>query len=827
MSSVSSTNSSTTSSIYGTRNVISGLASGIDTETLIENAISGYETKITSLQAKKTKYEWKQDAYRSIINKLVSFNEKYTSYTSSTNLSSATFFNNATKVTTIADNSAVAAKVSATGRTSSDVEITSIDSIATAARYAVKVGDLGTWNVSTTEPSSGEFDLDGTVDVSAITGNLTLSYGGQTVSLSFGEQDVAHNAQEMADLINEKLADENITYNSGNQTTADQVIKATADGDTVKFETTGTGGNSVYIYYTSGKLSKTFDIETGTGSKSFVFDPAATTYTTTSKVDYLNQKGISISFDGTTKTVYGPTQDDFDKAVTAAKQALVDSHAAADLDEAAEQVDENAIYAELFQSKIEDKFGKDTKLRVSNGSTDGDFSFKFSFSDGGTNHTLSVSSSGGADVGFSGTVTNYVDTGNTLEQLVDFSGLTSSGTDDDGNALYDLTINGTTIQVSAQSTLSSVMSQINSSDMGVKATYSKTAQAIVLTATDTGSSGKIQITSGGLAEKMFGTVDSENLPSATSDADDADADAASSTKTTVTIRNGATFTVGQDAKVNVNVNGIDVTLNSSSNTIDIDGMSVTIKGTFSEEDGPVTFNVTADADTIVSAVKSMVEDFNTMVAEIKSAYTTMPLEDSNGDPYEPLSDDDMADMSDSAIERYEEKAKTGLLFGDSDLSSLYSGLINSINTSTAVSKALGNIGISTSYSDGTTTLTLNETTLREALDNDPDQVRDALVGTNNNGLMQSLSTVVSKYAATTGAVKGILIEKAGSTLAPTSIYSNTWQTAMDDLDDQISTWQDKMSDKVDYYTTLYTNLEVLISEMNSQSSMLSSLSGGY
>jgi flagellar hook-associated protein 2 len=185
----------------------------------------------------------------------------------------------------------------------------------------------------------------------------------------------------------------------------------------------------------------------------------------------------------------------------------------------------------------------------------------------------------------------------------------------------------------------------------------------------------------------------------------------------------------------------------------------------------------------------------------------------------------MADMSDSAIERYEEKAKTGILFGDSDLSSLYSGLINSINTATSVTKALSNIGISTSYSDGTTTLTLNETTLREALASDPDQVKTALAGTNNNGLMQSLSTVVSKYAATTGAVKGILIEKAGSTLAPTSIYSNTWQTAMDDLDDQISTWQDKMSDKVDYYTTLYTNLEVLISEMNSQSSMLSSLSG--
>jgi flagellar hook-associated protein 2 len=124
-----------------------------------------------------------------------------------------------------------------------------------------------------------------------------------------------------------------------------------------------------------------------------------------------------------------------------------------------------------------------------------------------------------------------------------------------------------------------------------------------------------------------------------------------------------------------------------------------------------------------------------------------------------------------------------------------------------------------------TTLSLNETKLREALESDPDSVRDAFTST--TGIMQSLNTVVERYAGTTGATKGVLIEKAGSTLAPTSIYSNTWQSAIDDLDDEIDDWQDKLSDKIDYYTTQFTNLETLISEMNSQSSMLSSLSGGY
>ena len=55
------------SSIYGNRNVLSGLASGMDTETMIENAVSGIKLKIQNLVKKRTKVEWQQEAYRSII----------------------------------------------------------------------------------------------------------------------------------------------------------------------------------------------------------------------------------------------------------------------------------------------------------------------------------------------------------------------------------------------------------------------------------------------------------------------------------------------------------------------------------------------------------------------------------------------------------------------------------------------------------------------------------------------------------------------------------------------------------------------------------------
>ena len=130
----SSSVGSSSSSIYGTRNVISGLASGIDTETLIENAVSGYQLKIQGLQQKRTKVEWQQEAYRSIIAKMSAFTDKYTSYMSATNLMSTAFFDSAVKVSTVG---AYADKISASGRTNSDVQILGVKQLAKAAIYTV------------------------------------------------------------------------------------------------------------------------------------------------------------------------------------------------------------------------------------------------------------------------------------------------------------------------------------------------------------------------------------------------------------------------------------------------------------------------------------------------------------------------------------------------------------------------------------------------------------------------------------------------------------------------------------------------------------------
>ena len=90
-------------------------------------------------------------------------------------------------------------------------------------------------------------------------------------------------------------------------------------------------------------------------------------------------------------------------------------------------------------------------------------------------------------------------------------------------------------------------------------------------------------------------------------------------------------------------------------------------------------------------------------------------------------------MSESAIKAYEEKAKQGLLFGSSDLSNLYRQLTNTIQMSGADANSLSKIGIKTSYSDGLTTLELDENVLTDALKNNPDSVRDAFSRSVSNG----------------------------------------------------------------------------------------------
>ena len=848
MASISGTSSSSANSIYGTRNVISGLASGMDTESMIENAISGYKNKISGLNQQRTKLGWQQEAYRDIIAKMASFSSKYTSYTSSTNLMSSSFFNQA--VRTVA-NGANASKVAASGRGSSNVAINGVRQLATAATYKLSGSALtgGSSSEYASAAGSGSFNLD-KMTISSFSGTMNLNYGkDQTLSFTFSEGDVFESIEDLAANMQKQLEGQTIALSNGGGKKASDLVTVEVDKVTNTISFKDKANNKIYISGVSDSMKEAFGVETGEGEKSFRVHSLTKEV---DSVDYLGKSPLSITLDGVSKSVKMPTKEDIITQLKA--QAEEESNkpdgdrdkvqAISDLigklAKNEELTDEekdmrSQAYMDALQGSIDKAFGTleggGKKLEVKNLSTESG-KLQLEFTAGQKGSSFAVTSSVGKSMGFGSTqLTSYLNVNKTLKDLLGEEGLKGleSGTDKNGNTTYTLEINGVKIGDFTEKTeLSTILSRINSNkDAGVNVSYSKLTNEFTFTAKETGTAGEIQFSKEGLGGKLFG---------------------------------GAIQTAeGQDAIFTVTIDGGDpMELTRSSNIVDFDGLSVTLKGEFGykqelddkgdpkldDKGNPIytneldrtaekiTFTSSSDADKIVDTIKEFVNDYNEMVTQIKNAYGTMPLQKSNGAYYEPLTDDDKNGMSDSAIEDWEEKAKTGILFGDRDLSSLYSRLTSAISMYGQDGADLKAAGITVNYSNGLSTLSFNEKTLRDTLDSDPDRVKDIFTKSKDNGaatdgLVAAIKDPLEVFGGTTSAVKGTLVEKAGSPLAPTSIYQNYIQKQLDNLDTQIEKWQDKMSDQVDYYTTQFSKLEQLIAQMNSQSSALSQMMGSY
>ena len=223
----------------------------------------------------------------------------------------------------------------------------------------------------------------------------------------------------------------------------------------------------------------------------------------------------------------------------------------------------------------------------------------------------------------------------------------------------------------------------------------------------------------------------------------------------------------------------------------------------------------------------MVDSFNEILELVNNNVKTKPDRD-----YSPLTDEQKEEMSESQIEKWEAKAKEGILFADMDLRMMADNLRTVINSGNTTELSAMGITASTNYSDNGK-LVFEEAKFRTALQNDPDAVRSAFtraIGkdesgkvTTQGGLMVTMKNIMDKYGSTTGATKGILIERAGSIYAPTSILSNSLQKQLDRIDDYIEQLQDKLETETDRYISQFTSLETLISQMNNQSSYLSSM----
>ncbi|MBN7773717.1 flagellar filament capping protein FliD [Clostridium aminobutyricum] len=666
---------------------------------------------------------------------------------------------------------ASAIAVSGTSTTSTPTySITGISQLATKASMTTG-GSLGKSTITTGAISFGDRTV-----CAAAGGSLSIKYGGSVYNVSIGNDVSALTAEDMATVLNDAM--KNVTLSSGS--TLGDKLAFSASGETLSLGFTGEDSNTFSI---SGGTTATLAAlgfsagDSESGGKITASSEADLAKT----IPYsLANKSLTFNFNGTSKTI---------------------TFTQAESDSVANVSDLQA----LLQNKLNTSFGSN-KITVTEDTTAG--TLKFSTDD---TSTLKITSTTSDTLGATGVfnlsneASNRLDTTKKISEL----GLTPGS---DGK--YTININGKSLSFTGDTEISAVLSQINGdTDAGINVTYLNTTGRFNITADETGIQGKVNIydESGGLAEALFGADALYN-------------------KTTST--ESSLITAGQDLKMTIRYSGAssDTDIIRSSNGVTLDGLNFTAKSTFDASTADeITFTASSETDKVVDAIKSMITDYNSLIDQITSYTETKKDTD-----YKPLTDAQKEEMTTEEIEKWEAKAKQGILFGDSTLTSLASSLRFVFSTVVSGVGNASSIGISTSsyYSDNGK-ITLDEAKLKSALESDPDKVKNLFTATSEQsasvtgsgylagGLSTRLKTITEAYAKSSGAYKGKLVALAGiaNNTTTTDNYIARQQKI---LSNRLTYLQDLLTARQDRYQSKFTSLETYISKMNSQSSWLAS-----
>lgn len=166
-----------------------------------------------------------------------------------------------------------------------------------------------------------------------------------------------------------------------------------------------------------------------------------------------------------------------------------------------------------------------------------------------------------------------------------------------------------------------------------------------------------------------------------------------------------------------------------SNNINILGIDINLKA--AEPGVTQKLTVSTDIDGAVDKIKEFVEEYNKLVDNMNAKLNEKQYRD-----FKPLTDEQRADMKEEDIKLWDQKAKSGLLRGDSNITSMLgtmrSGLYEDVSDMVKVGNVYEPVAGTTSslYEFGITTgnyrdngkLTIDETKLRKALTDNPDKV---------------------------------------------------------------------------------------------------------
>lgn len=751
--------SSSTYSKSGISGGIGGLVSGLDTDSLVEKLSAGTQMKINRQFQLQQTEIYRQDAYRGVIDKLVGFQDKYFSYSSKTNLLSPKFFDSA-EITSSFDS------VSATGNTDvlRNLQITDITSVASKTKFA-----------STHSVSSGKLESD-TIEssktLSSLAGrSMSIKYGDTTYNITLsknfdlsGSTD-AEKLQSVADEINAQIA--KVDGLKGK-------MEYEVDGSKLKIN--NIDGGDVKITAVDSKISQTLNINKDSkGDSDADIVVADLNYESLLK-DVLSNGEIKFEYNGLVKSVKLVSKDFTDKGYD---MATITSTQLAD----------------VMQDELNAAFGTG-KVTV-NGS-----SGKLEFTPTGSTNIFGVSaisSDLGKTIGVRAGDYNRINKSVELSELNDSNIATNL---DGGSAgTYKLSVNGKEFTFDSSYTINDIMSEIsNDQEAGVEIVHSSLTDKFTIYADNSGTQGKIEISDveGNLSAVLFGNA---NINDAV----------------------GAEYTQGTNANIEVKLNGQVLNVERSSNTFDVDGVSLTLNTNAAEKFSaaePVTFNVNENPDELAENVSKFVDDYNELITFLDKAVSTK-----HDKKYPPLTDAQRKEMSAEEEKNWDEKAKEGMLFSNNNVSRLYYDLRSAIGSIVKDNNlTMGDLGISSSFGDYTGKLSFDKEKFKETYGKDPSAVKDFFTNTSKNGSMSEvgiagkIKAVLSNNIGTIGE-NGILVREAGTKGTP-SENSNFAKTRIDEYQKMIDTLKDRLKLERKRYWDQFTRLETVMQNLNTQSSWL-------
>ena len=276
----------------------------------------------------------------------------------------------------------------------------------------------------------------------------------------------------------------------------------------------------------------------------------------------------------------------------------------------------------------------------------------------------------------------------------------------------------------------------------------------------------------------------------------------------------------------VTING--VTLENAGNGYTIDGTTFNFENVDDfdasnpeDADKVITVNTVHDTGSIKDTVVNFINDFNALVKDLyKTVNTARPK--SKGAYYEPLYEEQEEEMKDEEIEKWNEKAKTGLLYNDHSVNKVINSVRMAISTASG-GMTLSAMGITmTKYSGRSDTgeLTIDEDKLEAAIEQYGDEIASFFTDV-NTGLGAKLNNAIDEAISTKPNGYGYLTQLAGIENTA-SAKKNQMYSEMETIQSMIDTLNKRYESEQNRYWTRFTQLETFLSKMDAQSSIFMS-----